>query len=461
MATNTLHSNARRGRGSRAGRLTRGLMCLAALAGGLAAAQPAAVHAATTVVGSGTAGSCTTNDASSNDGPAGLSAAVAAGGVVTFACGGGPVTIPGNLTITQDVTIDGTGQRVTIDGGGFGSVIAVTGPTTVNLTALALVHGHATLSGGAGIYNAGPATIYVTDSTIAANDYGGGGGGGGGGILNAGILEMSDSTVAGNTAARGGGILNGGTLEMSGSTVAGNTAPYGGGGILNDPGDTLTLADSILGGNSAATRPDCSGSLTSGGHNLIQDTAGCAGAGPTDLTGVGPALGPLAHNGGPTQTMALLPGSPAIGLGYDCVDTGRPNTPATDQRGFGRPHAPATCDAGAYEYAGTPLTLALALAASPDGAVTTGSSVTATVTVGNYTATTQTVALALALTSQSHQTSTRTATLILAPGQVQVHAETYAITMWSPRGGYSLAVTATDSSADTRPPASCSWPRMV
>ena len=57
--------------------------------------------------------------------------------------------------------------------------------------------------------------------------------------------------------------------------------------------------------------------------------------------------------------------------------------------------------------------------------------------------------LALALTSPRHQASTRTATLTLAPGQAVVHTETYVVTAWTPRGGYSLAATATDSSADT------------
>ena len=123
MATDTLHSDVRRrARQSHLGRLSRGLVCLAALAGGLAVARPAAVHAAATVVGSGTASSCTTNDASPND---------------------GPVTIADNLTITRDLTIDGTGQQVTIDGGGGGSVIAITGgPFTLNLTALTIGHGH-------------------------------------------------------------------------------------------------------------------------------------------------------------------------------------------------------------------------------------------------------------------------------------------------------------------------------
>jgi hypothetical protein len=56
-----------------------------------------------------------------------------------------------------------------------------------------------------------------------------------------------------------------------------------------------------------------------------------------------PKLGPLADNGGPTLTMALLPGSPAIDAGNTSL------APATDQRGFSRP-AGRAADIGAFEY---------------------------------------------------------------------------------------------------------------
>ena len=73
------------------------------------------------------------------------------------------------------------------------------------------------------------------------------------------------------------------------------------------------LRNSILAGNTAS---DCSGPVTSAGYNLIGSTAGCTftpGAG--DQIGVDPKLATLADNGGPTQTIALLPGSPAIDAG--------------------------------------------------------------------------------------------------------------------------------------------------
>ena len=96
------------------------------------------------------------------------------------------------------------------------------------------------------------------------------------------------------------------------------------------------VRNSIVAGNTAS---DCSGPLTSAGYNLIGSTAGCTytpGAG--DQIGVDPRLATLANNGGPTQTIALLPGSAAIDAGdpAGCLGAGgRPLT--TDQRGAPRP----------------------------------------------------------------------------------------------------------------------------
>jgi hypothetical protein len=84
-----------------------------------------------------------------------------------------------------------------------------------------------------------------------------------------------------------------------------------------------------------------SAAITSGGHNLSSDST-CGFTAGGDLQNTNPLLGPLATNGGPTPTYALLPGSPAF-------DTG-PNTgcPATDQRGITRPQG-IRCDIGAFE----------------------------------------------------------------------------------------------------------------
>src|SRR4029450_8834379 len=127
-----------------------------------------------------------------------------------------------------------------------------------------------------------------------------------------------------------------------------NGGPEAGGGLfvaLNNSGSSATLnnvliADNTIGGS--GTGPDCSGTVTSNGFNLVRDPTGCTGI-PTgsDSTGENPLLDALALNApGTTQTHALQAGSPAINSGDNAT------CPATDQRGVARQ---GTCDIGAYE----------------------------------------------------------------------------------------------------------------
>jgi hypothetical protein len=89
----------------------------------------------------------------------------------------------------------------------------------------------------------------------------------------------------------------------------------------------------------------CSGKVTSGDYNLGGSTAlPCSFTGPHDQPNINPLLAPLADNGGPTMTHALMPGSPAIDKG----GTSANQCPTTDQRGIARPQGPA-CDVGAFE----------------------------------------------------------------------------------------------------------------
>ena len=189
-----------------------------------------------------------------------------------------------------------------------------------------------------------------------------------------GTVEISGLTIQNGFWVNGGGIYNGGTLTLNNSTVSGNTTTHGAGGIYNAPGATATLTNVTVSGNTAAvgispgvvggignggdatlkntivannTPDDCSGSITSAGHNLIEDTTGCTIGGDTtgNIIGFDPLLGPLQDNGGPTQTHALLAGSPAIDTGSSACPP-----PATDQRGVARPQG-AACDIGAFELA--------------------------------------------------------------------------------------------------------------
>jgi len=162
-------------------------------------------------------------------------------------------------------------------------------------------------------------------------------------IDGASTVLVDNSTIVGNTGATGGGISNGGTLTLASSTVSGNSAQDAG-GVYN--AGTLTVEDSVLAGNSAASgATDCSGALVSKGYNILGNTTSCTGltAGQKgDQVGTGahavdPQLDTLRDNGGPTWTMAPLPGSPAIGGGdpHGCVDA-LGQVLARDQRGLPR-----------------------------------------------------------------------------------------------------------------------------
>jgi hypothetical protein len=228
-----------------------------------------------------------------------------------------------------------------------------------------VISGNSAGSGG-GIQN-GAGTLLVTDTTISGNSSNTTGGG----IVNGDIATVTQSTLSGNSAHYGGGIANFGTLTVTESTLSGNTA-YGGfgGGIANYSGMLTTIdatlsdnhtdgsgggitqingqvnaRNTILAGNTATASPDISSALHSQGHNLIGDGTGGSGYDATDLVGtsanpIDPRLGPLQGNGGPTQTMALLAGSPALDAG-DPAQLG-----VADQRGVVRSGG---VNSGAYQ----------------------------------------------------------------------------------------------------------------
>jgi hypothetical protein len=276
----------------------------------------------------------------------------------------------GELFITNNLTIQGPGPKLlTINGNGASSVFHITNgiakisgltiaggynsvgggiysqyiPTSVNLSNCMIVSNTSTVYGGGGIWNEG--TMSVVGCTIASNVTAGLGAGGG--IYNAGVaLGMTNCTITGNTATffGGGAVFNAGPLSLASCTLASNTisATDGlGGGIYNYNSNwyTVKIQNTIVAGNSSvlATAPDVSGAFTSQGYNLIGNTNGSSGwGGIGDQRGsiaspVDPKLGPLQNNGGPTLTMPLRFGSPA-------VDKGKSFGLTTDQRGQTRPY---------------------------------------------------------------------------------------------------------------------------
>jgi methionine-rich copper-binding protein CopC len=192
-----------------------------------------------------------------------------------------------------------------------------------------------------GIYSSG--TLTVSNSTLSGNASPGPYGYGGAIYNNTGTLTVIDSTLSGNSSgASGGGIYTyslSGPVTVSNSTLTGNSAASDGGGIYIQYGPVL-MQDTIVAGNrSTASGPDLYGTVTAASnHNLIGNGAGLTGianglAGNligTAAAPIDPRLGPLADNGGPTRTHALLGDSPARGAGS--LDS----APATDQRGLPR-----------------------------------------------------------------------------------------------------------------------------
>ncbi len=293
-----------------------------------------------------------------------------------------PATYPENLTISISLAIVGSSAPTTIiDGGQNGSVVSI--PATkanVTLSGFTIRNGHG--SPGGGISNFGILT--VNSSTVTGNNaycpsepchnHGSGGG-----IFNVGTLTVNNSTVSGNTAQdSGGGIDSYNSTTVNNSTITGNTSSFDGGGLANCAGP-LNINNSTIVGNStpalgggiyhddrfggvttiqnsivanSASGGSCSGAMISSGYNLSSDNT-CSFNGPGDLNNTQPMLGTLGNNGGPTQTIPELTGSPTIDAGNPNGCTNSSGQLLTiDQRGYPRPGKfkhDKRCDMGAYE----------------------------------------------------------------------------------------------------------------
>jgi serine/threonine protein kinase len=217
--------------------------------------------------------------------------------------------------------------------------------------------------GGGLFINGG--TAQITGCTLDGNQVKAGAGTGlnygtqGGGLfVYRGTVNIDNSTVVGNSArpgtgqifAFGGGIAaGGGTTQLEFCTITGNSAAFGGGGLATLLGGSASLGNTILWGNSGFRgNPDDvdngpSSPASSLDYNLIGavniESVPIGGLTAHDVGG-NPLLGPLADNGGPTPTMALLPGSPALNAGLAVSGI------STDQRGVARDVDP---DIGAFE----------------------------------------------------------------------------------------------------------------
>ena len=303
---------------------------------------------------------------------------------VEYAAVGGSVIVPdgeyalsrGALEIARSVLIVGAGARATtLRGSGSDRVLHVTGGGSiisgVRITGGRVDQGQpiggpfgggifidsAELSlidttvddnvarAGGGIYTAG-GFLTVFGSTISSNHAIDGDVGIGGGLyLLDSFAQLTNSTVSGNSATRlAGAMYSFGTeLQLLSSTLANNAAIVGqpaGTAFYRQPGDDGDggeTGSTIVRNTLIAANPgqDCAGAGPIQTTNSITDDASCPGDDPPDAK-----LGDLANNTGPTDTHALLAGSPAIDAGSNC--------PPTDQRGVSRPQGSA-CDVGAFE----------------------------------------------------------------------------------------------------------------
>ena len=257
--------------------------------------------------------------------------------------GGGIYNESGVLTVTDSIFSDNSA----IIGGAIDNNLG-----TLSVTTSTLAGNSASWIGG-GVFTSLDATCAVRACTVA-NNYADDAGGG---IYNEGGLTVTNSTLAGNTAFFTGGAIHThlGTLSLITSTISGNGADSGG-GILVESGmiavSNTIIANSRTGGDCTSLQGPI---VPDGSHNLIEDASSACGLTNDvngNIVGVAPMLDPveLHDNGGPTQTVALLAGSPAINAGDDAVCAGAPVN-NRDQRGYVRPGTGAThCSIGAYEF---------------------------------------------------------------------------------------------------------------
>ncbi|HEX9001081.1 MAG TPA: putative Ig domain-containing protein, partial [Blastocatellia bacterium] len=283
-----------------------------------------------------------------------------------------------NLTISGPGAASLTVQRSTASGTANFRIFSIGSGKTVAISGLTIANGYVSTDGG-GITNFGSLTI--TDCAIRDNYANGGGG-----ILNVAILNMSNSTLSGNSAGfDGAGVYNiNGTASLTNCTISANTSVGGGSGGIESlaysgfsaslsltnctvtgnsgskiidvfiyPGgiaSTAQLRNTLVAGNSGKNFefPGTT-QVTSLGNNLDSDgTSGFTNGANGNLVGtagrkINALLSPLGDYGGTTQTHALLPGSPAINAGTAS------GAPTNDQRGSSRAGA---VDIGAFESQG-------------------------------------------------------------------------------------------------------------
>lgn len=328
-----------------------------------------------------------------------LVSAVSSGGTVTFECGPGQHTIDvtSEILISNSVVVNG-GGTITLDGNNNSRIFHIQDSGTLELHNITLTGGFAKHASGGAILNDG-GSLTINHSLISGN-----GADGGGGLKSTGPLHIIDSTFTQNTGYHEGGAIlisggvvtiekslfqenrsswggaisndqNGGNISIINSTFSGNTVGFvggyfAGGAVSNESLTTITAstfagnattagegnngADAILNMgwghlflyNSIVVDP-ANASLCDGSFDGTDGVLAGDGSCGANIVTTDPVIEPLADNGGPTLTHALLRDAAAVNRGVN------ERCPATDQRGVTRPVGP-HCDLGAYELASSP-----------------------------------------------------------------------------------------------------------
>lgn len=299
----------------------------------------------------------------------------------------------GELLIGKPLTINGPGAKtLSIDGNNNSRIFSIVQSGTFTLAGLTVTNGNGqgTIANGNG-FGGGIlglfGTLIINDCAIVGNNTPVSGGGV---FFASGVFRMTGGAVSGNRARFGGGVcfqdtsgnltnctisgnsaigFGGGFLMIASTratdlttltncTVTGNSGPLGG-GLFVSADSTTRLKNTLVAGNSPPNfgKSLVRAILTSLGHNLDGDgSSGFTNSVNGDLVGtmsnpLDALLGPLADNGGPTQTHALLLGSPAINAGNNAFALDADSNPLQfDQRGPGFPRIlGGAVDIGAFE----------------------------------------------------------------------------------------------------------------
>jgi hypothetical protein len=296
-----------------------------------------------------------------NGGPGG------AGGAGGISLGGGLYVAEGSITLVNNTFYSDSAFGGKGGNGGQGGTGGHTSSRSYIGGAGGAGGGGGTGMGG-GLYAAEGSITLLNDTLSGINAVLGGGGGNGGDGGAGGHANNSAFPAPGGNGGNGGAGGNGQgggfdvpatnvTYVLANTLIANNVPLAGNGGIggAGGSGDS-SGAGGVNGSAGTASGPNVSGSVTSSDHDLISDGSGSSLTNGvngdqvgTDASPINPLLGALQNNSGPTQTMALLPNSPAINAG----DSHAPGLPATDQRGFPRIVGSAV-DIGAFEFGAEP-----------------------------------------------------------------------------------------------------------